>query len=269
MNIKDQISNLISKGGNHNIDEAINLLGNSSEIILLAGRWNRQKRDEMLGTLSFSESQMNRARIIQAILSYAGVDGESMSVVGNNNTVIGGAVNTQIVINNGQSTTTLAAVKKEDDPFASDPNTEKIIRKIFQVMQGYFMFFSKHGDVLEELGAEAKEVYDSLTEMAELVVTSTDLNKVEDFEEELAELEAGLPDLIARARKEYRKVNNGEVNEVLKLLVEKYPNWKAFQKAYAILKDTGKAAFEMPSKLPSTNPGIAMLKRKFVSSAKS
>lgn len=262
MTSKQQIQSFISVG---NIDAALNTLATfSDEATLLMSRWNGLKREKMMGTIDFSSEQMQRNRIVQAILSYACIDGDSMSVSGNGNTVVQNVTNTQINI--GSNTT--PAIKKEEDPFASDPTTENIIRKIFKVMQGYFIFFAKHGDVLEELGAEAKEVYDSLTEMAELVVTSTDLNKVEDFEEELTELEAGLTDLITRARKEYRRVNNGEVNEVLKLLADKYPVWKAFQKAYAILKDTGKNNFELPSKLPSTNPGIAMLKRKFVSAAK-
>jgi hypothetical protein len=240
-----------------------------NDLLLLQSRHNALSRQQTLGTISYSDAGVESAKIARSMVALANQIHQptgSMSVSGDGNMVVQNAINTQINIVGNQPTT--SAIKKEEDPFASDPTTENIIRKIFKVMQGYFIFFAKHGDVLEELGAEAKEVYDSLTEMAELVVTSTDLNKVEDFEEELAELESGLTDLITRARKEYRRVNNGEVNEVLKLLADKYPVWKAFQKAYAILKDTGKANFEMPSKLPSTNPGIAMLKRKFLSAAK-
>jgi hypothetical protein len=240
-----------------------------NDLLLLQSRHNTLTRQQMLGTISHADAAVESARIARSMVDLANQiqPTGSMSVSGDGNMVVQNAINTQINIIGGNQAAN-AAIKKEEDPFASDPTTENIIRKIFKVMQGYFIFFAKHGDVLEELGAEAKEVYDSLTEMAELVVTSTDLNKVEDFEEELSELETGLTDLIVRARKEYRRVNNGEVNEVLKLLADKYPVWKAFQKAYAILKDTGKANFEMPSKLPSTNPGIAMLKRKFVSAAK-
>jgi len=240
-----------------------------NDLLLLQSRHNALSRQQMLGTISHADAGVESAKIARSMVDLANQiqPTGSMSVSGDGNMVVQNAINTQINIIGGNQAAT-STTKKEEDPFASDPATENIIRKIFKVMQGYFIFFAKHGDVLEELGAEAKEVYDSLTEMAELVVTSTDLNKVEDFEEELSELETGLTDLIIRARKEYRRVNNGEVNEVLKLLADKYPVWKAFQKAYAILKDTGKANFEMPSKLPSTNPGIAMLKRKFVSAAK-
>lgn len=240
-----------------------------NDLLLLQSRHNRLSHQQIEGSISHADAEVESARIAKSMLGLANQiqSTGSMSVSGDGNMVVQNAINTQINIIGGNQAAT-STTKKEEDPFASDPTTENIIRKIFKVMQGYFIFFAKHGDVLEELGAEAKEVYDSLTEMAELVVTSTDLNKVEDFEEELSELETGLTDLIVRARKEYRRVNNGEVNEVLKLLADKYPVWKAFQKAYAILKDTGKANFEMPSKLPSTNPGIAMLKRKFVSAAK-
>lgn len=75
MNNKNQIQDLVSK---NRIDEALELLPNDSDTILLASRWNRLKRDEMLGTLSFSEASQQRARIIQALLSYAGCDTDAM-----------------------------------------------------------------------------------------------------------------------------------------------------------------------------------------------
>jgi len=75
MSIKDQIQNLVSKS---KIDEAIALLPSNNDTILLEGRWNRFKRDETLGVFSFSEASQQRARIMQAVLSYAGCDSDAM-----------------------------------------------------------------------------------------------------------------------------------------------------------------------------------------------
>lgn len=75
MNNKSQIQDLVSR---NKIDEALALLPNDSDTVLLASRWTRLKREEMLGTLSFSEASQQRARIIQALLSYAGCDTDAM-----------------------------------------------------------------------------------------------------------------------------------------------------------------------------------------------
>ena len=75
MSVRDQIQNLVSKS---KIDEAIALLPSNNETILLEGRWNRFKREENLGMLSFSEASQQRARIMQAVLSYAGCDSDAM-----------------------------------------------------------------------------------------------------------------------------------------------------------------------------------------------
>ena len=75
MDNKTQIQDLLSR---NKIDEALALLPNNNDTVLLAGRWNQLKRDEMLGTLSFSKASQQRARIVQALLSYAGCDFDTM-----------------------------------------------------------------------------------------------------------------------------------------------------------------------------------------------
>ena len=78
MDNKQTIQNLISKG---DVDGALKVLATfSDEATLLMSRWNGLKREKMLGMISFSDEQMNRNRIVQAILSCAGVDGSSVAM---------------------------------------------------------------------------------------------------------------------------------------------------------------------------------------------
>ena len=74
-NVKDQILNLVSK---NQLDQAFELMPNSNDMVLLKGRWNKLKRDKMLGLLDFREEQTTQARIVSALLSYAGCDSDTM-----------------------------------------------------------------------------------------------------------------------------------------------------------------------------------------------
>lgn len=69
--MKDQILALVAK---NKIDEALALLGDSNEIVSLTGRWNRLKREKMLGTLDYREESVRQSQIVSALLSYADID---------------------------------------------------------------------------------------------------------------------------------------------------------------------------------------------------
>lgn len=73
--MKDQILNLVSK---NQLDQAFDLMPDSNDMVLLKGRWNKLKRDKMLGLLDFREEQTTQARIVAALLSYAGCDTDAM-----------------------------------------------------------------------------------------------------------------------------------------------------------------------------------------------
>ncbi len=72
MDNKQLIQNAISKG---DIDGALAILDTfSNDATLLMSRWSSLKREKMLGVIDFSNEQMQRNRIVSAILSYAGCD---------------------------------------------------------------------------------------------------------------------------------------------------------------------------------------------------
>jgi hypothetical protein len=80
MTPRQTIQNLVAS---NKIDDAMQLLYqipgiDNNDVVLLEGRWNRLKKDEMLGTLSFSEASQQRARITKTILDYAGCDDSAM-----------------------------------------------------------------------------------------------------------------------------------------------------------------------------------------------
>ena len=70
-NNMNQIQALVAQ---NRIDEALALLGNSSDAVLLTSRWNNLKRQKNEGIISSSDEGVERSRIITALLSYAGAD---------------------------------------------------------------------------------------------------------------------------------------------------------------------------------------------------
>lgn len=72
MDNKQIIQNAISRG---DIDGALAILGTfSNDATLLMSRWSSLKREKMLSIIDFSNEQIQRNRIVSAILSYAGCD---------------------------------------------------------------------------------------------------------------------------------------------------------------------------------------------------
>ncbi len=70
------IQNLV---GSNKIEDAIKALYqvpgiNSNDVVLLQSRWTNLSREQRLGMLSYSEHSQQTARIVAAILSYAGCD---------------------------------------------------------------------------------------------------------------------------------------------------------------------------------------------------
>lgn len=76
MTPQQTIQNLV---GSNKVEEAIIALYqvpgiNSNDVVLLQCRWNDLSREQRLGLLSYSEIIQQQARIVSAILSYAGCD---------------------------------------------------------------------------------------------------------------------------------------------------------------------------------------------------
>lgn len=80
MTPQQKVQHLISS---NKIEEAINALYevpgiNTNDAIHLQSRWNGHKRNQILGMLSFSEASQEQAKIVSALLSYAGCDQSTM-----------------------------------------------------------------------------------------------------------------------------------------------------------------------------------------------
>lgn len=80
MTPQQTIQNLV---GSNKIEQAIKALYqvpeiNRNDVVLLQSRWNRLSREQMLGMLSYSEHSQQQAKIVSAILSYAGCDTNAM-----------------------------------------------------------------------------------------------------------------------------------------------------------------------------------------------
>ena len=79
MTPRQKIQDLVAS---NKIQEAIEALYevpgiNTNDVVLLHSRWSSHKRSETLGMFSFSEASQGQARIVSAILSYAGCDSDA------------------------------------------------------------------------------------------------------------------------------------------------------------------------------------------------
>lgn len=178
MNNKSQIQDLVSR---NKIDEALALLPNDSDTVLLASRWNRLKRDEMLGTISFSDAQQQRARIIQALLSYAGCDADAMPA-----NRPGQLTHTS----QGWEPQLLQIIKDNDRK--NEDNAKRAI-ELLEAFRSYYdlkrtrAFFDRSGEKLEEIQQQFEDFKKTLNK--------SENESVEKFIDRVAEhLSARVPD---------------------------------------------------------------------------
>lgn len=173
--MNDKIAILVTQ---NKLKEAIQLLGVTESINLL-GRLNALEQQERIGTISFSDANISRNRIVQAILSCAGVDSSSITAakVAHPKTEGPEAILMTIVIQNKrrrpeiaqQADSLLSEVRAYEINKARQPSYDPVGRRHRALMEKIEKLQS---DVIEAKGDSLESIVDKITNLLSETIPS-------------------------------------------------------------------------------------------------
>jgi Effector-associated domain 11 len=155
MTPQQKIQTAIAKG---DIDGALGILDTfSDDATLLMSRWSSLKREKMLGIIDFSNEQIQRNRIVSAILSYAGCD-DSVMIQQKPQAAISHSANWE---------SALLQIIKDNE--RKNQDAAKKALTLLESFRSYYdlkrtrSFFDRSGEKLQEIEASFEEFKKSLS----------------------------------------------------------------------------------------------------------
>lgn len=192
----------------------------------------------------------------------------------NNVTVVNSTVNNTTVNNINVTAASNAPTKDKFDPFYISPEVTSKIELFMGLIRKYIILAAQVNMILDEVHNTCLEFIGEIQESLMAFVTSENSEERDEILESLDEYRSSFAELETTARKEFKRAQGSEKNQVKQILdavhVDNKKNLELFKAAYDVFQQLGKKDLvEVPKVLPKNATSLGLLVRKWVRLANS
>lgn len=240
-----------------------------SSVTLLQSRINSLENNWGKGILSQSDYNMETNRIKAAALSLLmDLDYTKFTVNTTNTTV------NNTTVNNITVAPVTTAKNDKFDPFYLSPEVTSRIETFMSLIRKYIILAAQVNMILPEIFDNCIEFIGELQESLMSFVTSENSEERDEILESLEEYQSSLVELESTARKEFKRAQGSEKNQVAQLLkavaVGNKKNMQLFKDAYAVFEQLEKGHLvSVPKVLPVNATSLGLLVKKWIRLANS
>ncbi len=160
------------------------------------------------------------------------------------------------------------------DPFFLDPQVTNQIEQFMSLMRRYIILAAQVNMILDETHNTCLEFIGEIQESLMAFVTSENSEERDEILENLNEYRTSLNELETTARKEFKRAQGSEKNQVAQLLKEvkvgNKKNMELFKAAYAVFEQLEKDDLvTLPKALPANPTSLGLLVKKWIRLANS
>ena len=243
-----------------------------STLLLIQGRLARHNRDATIGLLSYDEKTRGLTQIVNSAISILN-DLDFTKAVTINANVADVTVN-NTTVNNITVATSTPAKNDKFDPFYLSPEVTSRIEIFMSLIRKYIILAAQVNMILPEIYDNCIEFIGELQESLMSFVTSENSEERDEILEELEEYQSSLVELETTARKEFKRAQGSEKNQVAQLLKEvkvgNVKNLSLFKAAYAVFEQLEKEHLvTVPKVLPANATSLGLLVKKWIRLANS
>jgi len=236
-------------------------------------RLNSLNRESSLGVLSYEQKSIEHARITNAALSMLD-ELDFTKAVTINAHVADVTVNNTTVNNITVAAVTTPTKDNKFDPFFLDPQVTNQIEQFMSLMRRYIILAAQVNMILDETHNTCLEFIGEIQESLMAFVTSENSEERDEILENLNEYRTSLNELETTARKEFKRAQGSEKNQVAQLLKEvkvgNKKNMELFKAAYAVFEQLEKDDLvTLPKALPANPTSLGLLVKKWIRLANS
>ena len=290
---KTTLTNYIIKGNWNEFFKQANALADDSAkdtLISIQGRLERYNREAMLGLLSSDDKTLTYNRIVNSAVGLAGdlnysnvtvnahvaaalsllMDLEyTKSVTNTTNTTVNNTTVDNITV-----AASTPAKNDKFDPFSLSPEVTSRIEIFMSLIRKYIILAAQVNMILPEIYDNCIEFIGELQESLMSFVTSENTEERDEILESLEEYQSSLIELETTARKEFKRAQGSEKNQVAQILKEvkvgNVKNLSLFKAAYAVFEQLDKADLvQVPKVLPANATSLGLLVKKWIRLANS
>mgnify|MGYP003553017972 CR=1 FL=1 len=271
---KTTLTNYIIKGNWNEFFKQANALADDSAkeiLLLIQGRLERYNREAMLGLLSSDDKTLTYNRIVNSAVGLAGDLNYSNVTV---NAHVADVTVNNTTVNNITVATSTPAKNDKFDPFYLAPEVTSRIETFMSLIRKYIILAAQVNMILPEIYDNCIEFIGELQESLMSFVTSENSEERDEILESLEEYQSSLIELETTARKEFKRAQGSEKNQVAQLLkavaVGNKKNMQLFKDAYAVFEQLEKGHLvTVPKVLPANATSLGLLVKKWIRLANS
>lgn len=241
-----------------------------SSVTLLQSRINSLENNWGKGILSQSDYNMETNRIKAAALSLLmDLDYTKSVTVNTTNTTVNNTT-----VNNITVAASTPAKNDKFDPFYLSLEVTSRIETFMSLIRKYIILAAQVNMILPEIYDNCIEFIGELQESLMSFVTSENSEERDEILESLEEYQSSLVELESTARKEFKRAQGSEKNQVAQLLKEvkvgNVKNLSLFKAAYAVFEQLEKEHLvTVPKVLPANATSLGLLVKKWIRLANS
>ena len=247
----------------------------SQEDVLLSikGRLARHNQDATLGLLSYDDKARGLAQIVNSAISILN-QLDFTNAVTINASIADVTVNNTTVNNINVTATTATHTNAKFDPFYLAPEVTSRIETFMSLIRKYIILAAQVNMILPEIYDNCIEFIGEIQESLMSFVTSENSEERDEILESLEEYHTSLVELESTAKKEFKRAQGSEKNQVAQLLkavaVGNKKNMELFKSAYAVFQQLDKADLvQLPKVLPVNATSLGLLVKKWIRLANS
>lgn len=191
-----------------------------------------------------------------------------------NVTVVNSTVNNTTVNNINVTANATTSTNAKFDPFYISPEVTSKIEIFMGLIRKYIILAAQVNMILPEIYGNCTEFIGELQESLMSFVTSENTEERDEILESLQEYKSSLVELESTARKEFKKAQGSEKNQVAQLLkavaVDNKKNLDLFKAAYKVFEQLDKQDLvSVPKALPVNATSLGLLVKKWIRLANS
>ena len=250
-------------------------------IVNYSSRVNRALNDEKRGIGSASSAITIVENALKSTIADLKADDYSLTkaeiryqdYLKANKVVVNTTVN-NMTVNNINVATSTPAKNDKFDPFYLAPEVTNRIETFMSLIRKYIILAAQVNMILPEIYDNCIEFIGELQESLMSFVTSENTEERDEILESLEEYQSSLIELETTARKEFKRAQGSEKNQVAQILKEvkvgNSKNLSLFKAAYAVFEQLDKDDLvQLPKVLPVNATSLGLLVKKWIRLANS